>query len=481
MKDGTENGTDVWEWLEEVRGLSVEHCADLGIREGTHGRLGAGVVMPYRSAGGERYADKFRPIGEKTFRWHPTDVRHGLFNLPGIADPGRRHLPVVLTEGEFDAISCIQAGFVRSCSVPDGWSEQADEASGAKMQPILDALDVIKDAPCLIVAADSDPVGEAFARAMAALLSDMVVRVARWPEGCKDANDVLRKHGAGALATCLNDARQVDPPGGVITGFSDLPPLSARRILRPGVEPFDWSLAFEECTMSACTGIPGHGKSTFLRFIAHSLTVNEGIRVGAMEFEGNPAKMRDHLSRLHTMLPWANLSKIQRDRLVEDLDRSWRIAHRAPAGDVSENLEWLRQRIHALAVRDRCKFIYVDPWNELEHMPEPGESMTSYINFATKLIRQWAERYDTHVCVVAHPKKMTRGTMPDGYDMADSAAWANKPALGFTVHQDKDGEGMDVVKVDTWKVRDVEAYGFSRKTLEVEFEPNLMIYRRIWK
>lgn len=471
--------TDVWEWLDSVRGLDAELCQRMGFRAAHHKTLGPGVAWAY-VRNGERYAEKFRPIGEKTFRWNPTGAPHGLFNADVLSDSSLAHHPVIVTEGEFDAVSVIQAGFPRCVSVPDGWTETADTADGAKMKPLSDASELLVKGPCVIVAGDADAVGAAFTRAIAALVEPHPVRVVQWPEGCKDANDVLRKHGAAEIARCLNAAKLLDPPGGCITGFSDLPPAPDRRVFRMGMEPFDWSLAFEERTMSVCTGIPGHGKSTFVRFVAHHLARNEGIRIGAMELEGNPHKMRDHLARLHMARPWRDLGERERDGLSRALDATWRVAHRAPDGDVTENLEWLRQRIHTLAVRDRCKFIYVDPWNELEHMPEPGESLTNYINFATKSVRQWAERYDTHVCVVAHPKKIQPGCVPDGYDIADSAAWANKPALGFTVFQDET-EDDPHVKIRTWKVRDVEAYGFGRKTLKVDFDAENMVYRRRMK
>lgn len=469
-------GINAWEWLDHVRGLDGSLCDRMGLRPGNHKELGAGVVMAYRK-NGAHWADKFRPFDNKTFRWHPTNVDHPLYNHDCLTDETLSDQPIVITEGEFDCLSVIMAGFPRAVSVPDGWSETADAADGAKMKPILAAEALIRKAPAIIVAADADPVGEAFTRAIAALFEDMPVRVATWPEGCKDANDVLRHWGIGDLVRCLNSARTVDPAGGRITGFSDLPPLSERRILRLGFEPFDWGIAFEEGALSVCTGIPGFGKSTFIRFCAHHVIRNENVRVGAMELENGIGQLRDHLARLNTGRPWADLDAAGQRNLNEALDRSWRIAHRAPQGDITENLEWLRQRIHALAVRDRCKMIYVDPWNELEHLPEPGENMTTYLNWATKSIRQWAERYDTHVCIIAHPKKLQRGHgIPDGYDIADSAAWANKPSLGFSVHQ-VDGDDPHV-KIQTWKVRDQQRYRFGRGTIKLDFDPIAMCYRR---
>lgn len=469
--------TEVWNWLEEQRGLDGNLCERMGLRPTVHRELGAGVALAYRK-NGENYADKFRPIGQKTFRWHPKDAQHSLYNSDCLLDETLSGHPVIITEGEFDCISVIQAGFPRCVSVPDGWSTKADEADGAKMKPILEAEELMRKAPCIIVAADADVTGEAFIRAIAALFEDqIVVKAVRWPEDCKDANDVLCKYDVGEIVRAINSARTIELSGGPITGFSDLPPQSERRILRLGFEPFDWGLAFEEGAMSVCTGVPGMGKSTFVRFCAHHLARNERIKIGALELENSALQMRNHLAWLNRGRAWEDMSPAEKTDLNTTLDQNWRVAHRAPNGDIEENILWLKSRIRALAIRERCKFIYVDPWNELEHIPARGESVADYLNYATKNIRQWAERYDTHVCVIAHPKKLQRGHgVPDGYDVADGAAWANKPSLGFTVHQ---VEGDDPhVKVKTWKVRDVQRYGFERGIIKLDFDTRTMAYRR---
>lgn len=468
---------NAFEWLESVRGLNADLCARMGFRDANFGPMGPGVAWGY-VRNGKLDANKGRPFGQKTFRWFPNGAKHGLFNEDVLSDPELQHLPVVVTEGEFDAVAVVQSGFARAVSLPDGWVERADTADSTKMKHFADAADRMINSPCVILAVDADDVGRAFVRAASALLAPHPVRVVAWPEGCKDANDTLRAYGEGEVARCINAARLVDPPGGIITGFSDLPPLAERRILRLGVEPFDRGLAFEECAMSVCTGIPGHGKSTFVRWAAHHLVRNEGISVGCIELEGNPAKIRDHLCRLHTARRWVDLLPDEQRNLEAVLDQHWRLVHREPSGNAREDLKWLHDMVRALAVRDRCKFIYIDPWNELEHLPLPGESLTNYINYATKSIRQWAERYDTHICVVAHPKKLMGDDIADGYDIADSAAWANKPALGFTVWQSPLDEDDPHVKVRVWKVRDVEAYGFGRRTIEVDFDHDAMVYRR---
>ncbi|WP_092897019.1 hypothetical protein [Rhodobacter sp. 24-YEA-8] len=75
--------------------------------------------------------------------------------------------------------------------------------------------------------------------------------------------------------------------------------------------------------------------------------------------------------------------------------------------------------------------------------------MTNYINFALQQMRQWAQQFDTHICLIAHPKKMsTQGKTqcPTGYDIADSAAFFNKPALGFSVHA-SEADGGDELEI----------------------------------
>lgn len=466
-------GMDVRKWLQQVRGLDAALTDGMGVQEVDHPSLRGPVVMfPYHR-GGERYAAKFRTTDGKDWR-SSQGVTRGFFNEDCLrAGDG----PVVITEGEIDALSCIQAGYLRSVSLPDGWT-----ADGEKRSVIVEAEKALRAAPYVIVAGDNDEAGASLPKTVATILNGHDVRYATWPEGCKDANDVLVKFGEGELARCLTEARRVDPAGGFITGISDMPPLPARRVLRLGMKPFDFVLAFEVGAMSVGTGIPGMGKSTFTTFAAYHVADHENVRVGFLSFETHPHRTRDHLTRLITGKPWDRLTERQRAETALALDHKFRIVHRTyddiPSG---HNLAWLKSMIYTLAVRDNCKLIVVDPWNELEHMPEPGESLTNYINFALQQIRQWAEQFDTHICLVAHPKKIsTDGNVraPVGYDVADSAAFSNKPALGFTVHQEANEDGEEYVSVVTWKVRDTQLYGIERGRTKLTFNPENMSYRK---
>jgi twinkle protein len=460
---------DPWEWLTSVRKLDRSLLDHMGVRPDKHPTLGPAILFPY-TRNGRPYAGKWRGFAQKDWR-SSQGVTRGLYNEEALRQTG----PIVITEGEIDCLSVMQAGYSRAVSLPDGWT-----AEGGKREVLVEAEAQLRQSPCVIVAGDNDEAGSSLPRTVANILLGHDVRYVTWPDGCKDANDVLVKFGEGELARCLTDAKRIDPEGGFITSISDLPPMPARRVLRMGMKPFDYVLAFEVGAISVGTGTPGSGKSTLTTFAAYHVAKHENISVGFLSFETHPYRTRDHLCRLECGKPWADLSDRQQAEVAESLDRHFRIVHRTYEAK-NHNLGWLKDMIYTLAVRDGCKLIIVDPWNELEHMPEPGENMTNYINWAVQQIRVWAEQFDTHVCIIAHPRKMqTEGKprSPVGYDISDSAAFANKPSLGFTVHQAENSEGLPVVKLITWKVRDTQLYGIEKGQTDLEFSSFAMTYRK---
>jgi twinkle protein len=472
---GSDPKADVMRWLSEARKLDADLLGAMRVRAVDHPHLGPVAAFPYvRPGEAEPHAYKFRGV-DKRFASSKGQSR-GMFNAPDLFR--LQSLPIVITEGEIDCLSVMQAGFERAVSIPDGWTEnKAHDEALAGVEPHL------RDSPFVIVAGDNDEAGAGLPRYVANLLKGHDVRRAVWPDGCKDANDVLMLHGEGELARCLNAAVRLDPPGGLITGFSDMPPLSPRRVLRCGEKPFDWAVAFELGAVSVWTGVPGSGKSTFLTWATDRVSRYEKVRIGLMMFETHPHLLRDQLARCSYGRAFEALNEVNRERLVQDLDQRFRVVHARPDGDVAQTMGWLEQMIFTLALRDGCQVIVIDPWNELEHLPQPTETMTSYINWALKTIRQWAEQLNVHIALVAHPRKMPTDTVdraPTGYDIAESAAFYNKPSLGVTVHQKRkereDGTEDRWVQIVVWKVRDTLLYGFEKGRFDLTFDRDRATY-----
>ena len=101
--------------------------------------------------------------------------------------------------------------------------------------------------------------------------------------------------------------------------------------------------------------------------------------------------------------------------------------------------------------------LIIDPWNTVEHNFSGSETETNYISKMLSKISAFAKRYEVHIWIVAHPKKMevnTKGkiTVPTLYDISGSANWYNKIDNGIIIHRHKD-DMHDRVGVYSAKIR----------------------------
>ncbi|MBT9137312.1 MAG: hypothetical protein DDT34_02402 [Firmicutes bacterium] len=103
------------------------------------------------------------------------------------------------------------------------------------------------------------------------------------------------------------------------------------------------------------------------------------------------------------------------------------------------DLEHLLELCRIAVVRDGCKMIVLDPWNEIEHKRRRDETETDYIGRALRAIKRFAKQFDVAFWIVAHPSKPkfdAKGP-PGLYDISGSANWANKADYGLVYHRPK--------------------------------------------
>lgn len=431
------------------------------------------VSIPYRR-GGQVINTKYRKLGEKVFA-QTRDGEQDLYNVDALINPDLLIDPLIITEGECDALACMMAGYPKTVSVPGGWSEGIDAPSGGrKEEPFTKNLRALSEQAKVIVAGDNDDVGRSLIRYVKNLLPDNDVYYAEWPDGCKDANDVVVEHGVERLAEALNEAKHVNPPGGRIYALSDAPPAPKVSLYRTGIKVVDRLMAFCTREISVLTGTPGSGKTTFVLWALHHVVRTNDIRVGLGVFETSDRQLSHQLVMMRTGKDFETLPPAEKKLELQKLDRNWRVYRRHEKEDVEADMNWVRSMVHDLAVVHGCKIIVIDPWNELEHVPRDNESLTTYYNVALSHIRRWAEQYDVHICIVAHPRKIGKNDIPYGYEIADSAAFANKPAFGWTIHPHE--TAFDVLLI-TWKVRDTQFTNCTKGKTKLEFDPDAMVYR----
>ena len=235
----------VHEWL-EGRGLDSELADKMGWVSYHHPQQGDWVAIPFTWAG-ELITTQYRSLTEKKFRFK-TGASVELWNADALTDTSLDSQPLVIAEGACDGLACVQVGHLRTVAVP-GWSDKNYDP--ANYEPFKKHEADIKRATRIVVTQHDDDAGAAMLKAIANFFDESDVAFVKWPKGCKDATDVLKAHGVQALRDCIKQAKSIDPPGGIISGFTDAPPIPARKVWKLDWPEFDRMLAWRTREVSA--------------------------------------------------------------------------------------------------------------------------------------------------------------------------------------------------------------------------------------
>lgn len=444
----------------EARGLDVELASRLGVN-GAHRDGGELIQIDFRR-GEEVVRRKFKRLvevdGKPRYWQEPKGGAKLAWNEDALRDESLHGQPLVITEGELDALTAIQSGFLRTISVPDGAPPPGERtAADLEASAKYDWLRELKPfltreaAPEIILATDGDENG-------AALLQDLSVQLgrfrckfitypkardpeARGRERLKDLNEVLQDYGQKGVIETLNRAQWIKVDG--VHRMSELPPLPVPVIYEP--RPAQFGLFREHFKVrmgdfSVFTGTPGYGKTTFANDLFCGIARENDLTIAWASFEQEP--QRDHKRNLRTW--FIGLPEHQMDADQRAVADRWIDANHVflvPSEDDDADLEWLLDKMEAAVVRFGASIIIIDPWNELEHSRRHGETETEYTGRAIRALKRFAKAFRVHICVIAHPTKSVKDAdgkykMPTLYDIAGSANWYNKADLGVIVHKD---------------------------------------------
>lgn len=453
-----------------------------GISRGTIDRLGISyanawmpqvedyvgtIQFPFKR-GDEVVNIKYRD-GQKNFR-QEKDCERVLFGINDIAEE------TVIVEGEIDKLSLDEAGMLNSVSVPDGAPSPESKDYTAKFEFLENCEKDIAKVKTWIVAVDSDAPGSALQSELVRRFGPERCRIVVWPEGCKDANEVLTKHGAQALRECIQGAKPCP-----VAGIYDIQSLEAQIIdlykygsdrgVSLGWRNMEDMLRVRPGEWTVVTGIPGSGKSEWLDATVLNLAKEHGWRFGIFSPENQP--LAQHFAKLAEKYSGAPFGKGPTDRMTPQqlLDASIFMQGHfdfiLPGEDDTWGLDNILQLATVLVVRKGIRGLVIDPWNEIEHVRPSGTTEPEYISLALTKIRRWARRHGVHVWLVAHPTKLRKNEdgsypVPTPYDISGAAHWRNKADYAVAVHRPNPQENLSEVHVQKVRFKHMGRLGMAK-------------------
>ena len=421
-----------------ARGLDSETLVRFGVESNV--KLGTScVVIPFHRDG-QVVNRKFRTIaGDKQFSQDAGAVKC-FWNIDAITDPALANEPLIITEGEFDAMIAIQCGYQRTVSVPDGApAEKIGDGESRKYDYLDNAPQGLKEAREIILATDGDGPGTNLMHDLALRLGRARCKWVKYPKGCKDLNDAFKAYGERGVTETIRRAQWVKVTG--LYRMSELPPVNEPEAHPTGIIGLEKHYKIRLGDLAVITGIPGHGKTTLVNEIAGRLAM-KGWGVCFASFEQRP--QTDHRRALRTFYTGRKVI-YQHEVEIQTAD-AWidkQFSFIVPDDDEDAGLDWVLEAAAAAIIQHGAKLIVIDPWNEMDHVRPPDTTMTEYTGLAIKRLKKFARKFWVHVIVVAHPAKIAR--LKDGkipvptlYDISDSAHWHNKPDIGLIVHRTDD-------------------------------------------
>jgi len=420
------------------------------------------ILFPYTNKG-EDYAQKIRSIEGKGFSCN--GAPQTFFNIDNV-EQGK---DLIICEGEMDALALIEAGYTSSVSVPNGAvmkvaENQVDPKEDNKFKFLWNAKKQIDEAGKIIIATDADDAGQAMAEEIARRIGKDKVFKIHYPEGCKDANDVLLKHGKDGVDSLITGASPW-PVAGLFDAkhfFEDVDEIYEKGVgsgVSTGYKNVDELYSIVEGQLTVVTGHPSSGKSEFIDQLMVNLAEREGWKFAICSFENEP---RIHIAKLISKflrLPFFDgktprMTKEEMEGGKQFVQSNFSFLYQAD-GTLS-SVDSIIERLKVAVLRHGIRGAIIDPYNYIQK-DKSDTSETEWVSDVLTRLRVFAQAHGIHLWFVAHPTKMMRDSngevpAPKGYDISGSAAWFAKADVGLTVHR-PDPVHSALSKIIVWKCR----------------------------
>jgi len=395
---------------ENLTELSDEHLAYFktrGISSGTLRRCkvksgkGDWFIFQYLEDG-EVVNLKGRGSKEKKF-YQAANAKPIMYKLDDIKDQKE----IIICEGEFDALSFEEIGKLNATSVNQGAPNANDKNVDKKLECITNCFDIFEEATTIILAVDMDENGQRLSRELVKRFGAEKCKTVDFKD-CKDANEVLVKHGKQALRECLNEAKDV-PVEGVcfandyLDQVLDLYRNGQTKGTTTYFENIDKHWTWRTSEVNIWTGYNNEGKSMMLKQLMLIKSKFEGWKHAIFCPEETP--MKEFITDLIESYTGLSADKDKENYMNEMqlLDGLKFVHEHFIIIDPEEHtLSEILKKASYLIRKFRCKTLMLDPYNQIEHRMKAGEREDLYISRFMAKLKKFANDQDISLNLVAH-------------------------------------------------------------------------------
>ena len=395
------------------RGISKNVIDYLDIREDSQGN----GVFNYYDTNDVLTLVKYRPAktipkksGQaKTWCQKDADTAPILFNMNRV----NTSKPLLITEGETDCASAIEAGYLNTVSVPFGagnyhWMEEN--------------WDWLNGFESILIWADNDEPGEAMKKECIYRLGTWRTKYITTPKyfekenGKKiplnDINDCLQVGGADFVMNLISDAKDV--PVKSVIDYSEIDELDISQMdgVKTGIKPLDNELLkIFYGSLTILSGRPGSGKSSIIdQAIANTIDTDKSAflfskempeRMSANWFNAiiagrrNMAEKSSADGRKYYVVPYDIQKQMQ-----SFYSKKLFIYRDDEPNDVASVLKSAEECVRKFG----CKLIVLDNLMMLDLHCAESDKNTAQTNLINNLIK-FAAKFNVAVVLIAHPRK----------------------------------------------------------------------------
>ena len=422
----------IGDWLSD-RGITDKTITDFKVAEQSRGDA-TYAVFPYLRDG-ELINAKYRNIADKKDMRQESGAEPCLFGWH-LIDPRVRE--VAITEGEIDAMTLYQVG-IPALSV---------NAGAGNHQWIDSDWERLERFSVIYLCFDNDDAGQKGVKEVANRLGLERCQVVTFGNA-KDANEfLLGRASADDFRLALRESRTFDPDE--LRSISDFWPAvktlfypahddAQAPFLRFGDESQVW-FEFRPGEVTVWSGYNGHGKSLLLNQVLIGLMM-QGERTCVFSGEMTPARQGKRLAKQLGGLDRPSPAYL--DYMAQWLrDRMWLFALVGTA-----SIDRLLTVFTYAYKRYGVRHCVIDSLMMTDVQPDGAGALSSQKDAMRKLA-SWARANDTHVHLVAHPRKgMDEKRMPGKQDVSGSGVITDAADNVFTVwsagKEDTDGDDSD--------------------------------------